>query len=618
MAQARSNDALRDTVQEGRLFTGRTVAAAIVLTLLMTLLGGRLFFLQVVSHSHFSTLSDNNRVRLQPIAPTRGLIYDRNGVLLADNLPSYRLEIVPELAEDLDRTISDLRRLLPLDDDDVQLFHARRKRRPRHEGIPLRLHLLDSEMARVAVNLHRLPGVHLRAGLTRDYPLGPIGVHAIGYVGRISEAELETIDEAQYRGTTHIGKNGVEKAYEDELHGIVGYQQVETNAQGRMLRLLSQTSPSPGQDLYLTIDMDLQRAAELALGEFNGAVVALDPGNGDVLAMVSQPGYDPNLFVKGINRDTFKELNTSPDRPLFNRALRGTYPPGSTIKPFVGIAGLSYGLVDPASTTYCPGFYKLPNVSRRYRDWKRWGHGRVNLKRSIVESCDVYFYELGHRMGIERLHDFLARFGLGGRTGLDIGYERTGILPNEQWKRAVHGQPWYTGETLIAAIGQGFMLTTPLQLAHATGILARRGAGVQPRLLMARSDPESGERLNVASRPIEPIDLALDTHWDNVIQGMIDVVHGERGTARRIAPDFPYQIAGKTGTAQVYSLGEHEEYDAAAIEEKLRDHALFISFAPAEAPRVAVAVVVENGGSGGAIAAPVARKVLDAWAATGL
>ncbi len=618
MAGLSVRDTLRDTIQEGRLFTNRTVIAATALCLLLALLSGRLFYLQVVGHAHFNTLSENNRVRLQPIPPTRGLIYDRNGVLLADNLPSYRLEIIPEQAENLDTLIADIGDLLEVDPDEVARFHRRRKRRPAHEGIPLRLNLSEEEMARVAVNLHRLPGVHLRAGLTRDYPLGSLGVHVIGYVARISERELETINEAQYRGTTHIGKNGVEKAYEDLLHGRVGHQQVETNARGRVLRTLSEKGSSPGEDLYLTIYMNLQRAAEESLGEFNGAVVAIDPRNGDLLAMASQPSYDPNLFAKGIDERAYSALNTSLDRPLFNRALRGTYPPGSTLKPFVGLAGLDYGMVDPSSKIYCPGFFKLPNTSRRYRDWKRWGHGKVDLDRSIVESCDVYYYELGLKLGIERLHDFLARFGFGESSGLDIGHERTGVLPNEVWKRTVYKQPWYTGETLIAAIGQGFMLTTPLQLAHATGVLAMRGQGMKPRVLRAHRNPENGKRETVEPESTQPLDLVRTSNWHYPIGSMVRVVHSARGTARRIASDFPYTIAGKTGTAQVFSLGEDEEYDAETIEEKLRDHALFIAFTPAEAPRIAVAVVVENGGSGGAVAAPVARQVLDAWLETGL
>ena len=605
--------AIRDLRRESRQFSRRTLLAAAIVALAVCALVARLGYLQILSHEHFTTLSDKNRVRLQPLPPTRGLIYDRNRVLLADNLPSFRLEIVPEEVEDLERTLQRLGELVQLDSLQLERFERQRQRRPSHEGVPLKLNLSDEETGRVAVEQHSLPGVHVLAALTRYYPLGPRAVHLLGYVGRISEEELEVIDVAQYRGTTHIGKNGVEKAYEDLLHGRVGYQQVETNAQGRALRVLSQTTPSPGHDVHLTVDIRLQAVAEDALGEFNGAVVVIDPRNGEVLAMASQPGFDPNLFVRGIDPATFEALNESLDRPLFNRALRGAYPPGSTIKPFIGLAGLEYQAVDANTSVYCPGFYRLPNNTRRYRDWRRWGHGRTNLDKALVESCDVYFYDLARSLGIERMHDFLAQFGLGAATGIDIGSERTGVLPNERWKRAVYNQPWYTGETLIAGIGQGFMLTTPLQLAAATATLASRGRGYAPHLLRAWENHTEGRLEYPAPVPLPAVELREAGYWDQVIHAMTRVVHGERGTARRIGSDFPYTIAGKTGTAQVFSLGQDEEYKPEEVEERLRDHALFLGFTPAEAPRLAIAVLVENGGSGSGMAAPVARAVLDAW-----
>lgn len=607
--------ALRDQRVESLRFRNRALVAAFLVGLTVLILLSRLAYLQVVSHEHFATLSNSNRVRLQPLPPTRGLIYDRNGVMLADNLPSFRLEIVPEEVEDLEQTLARVGELVSLDSHHLERFERQRARRPGYEGVPLKLNLSDEETARVAVEQHSLPGVHVRAALTRYYPLGPRAVHLLGYVGRISEAELDIIDTAQYRGTTHIGKNGVEKAYEDLLHGRVGYQQVETNAQGRALRVLNQTAPTPGHDLHLTIDIRLQAVAEDALGDFNGAVVAIDPRNGEVLAMASQPGFDPNLFVRGIDSATFDQLNHSPDRPLFNRALRGTYPPGSTLKPFMGLAGLYYKVVDANTTVYCPGFYKLPNNTRRYRDWKRWGHGKTDLVKSVAESCDVYYYDLARNLGIERMHDFLAQFGLGVASGIDIGSERTGVLPNEQWKRAVHNQPWYTGETLIAGIGQGFMLTTPLQLAHATAIMASRGKAYKPHLLRAWKSPGDSRKEQPTPQPVTAVQLRDEAHWQHIIHAMTRVVHGERGTARRIAADYPYPIAGKTGTAQVFSLGQDEEYDAQEVEEKLRDHALFIAFTPAQSPRLAISVLVENGGSGSGMAAPVARAVMDTWLA---
>jgi penicillin-binding protein 2 len=608
-----ARDVMRDHQQESRMFGRRVLVTAIGGLILLGVLGARLTFLQIASHEHFSTLSHENRVRIQPVPPTRGLIYDRNGVLLADNLPSYQLQIVPEQVPDLEQTLTRLQRLVELDETHLERFNKLRKRHPGHNGIPLKLNLSDTEMARVAINLHTLPGVHLEAALTRHYPKGELGVHLIGYVGRISEQELETIDVAQYRGTTHIGKNGVERAYENLLHGQVGYQQAETNAQGRMLRILSQTPPGPGSDLHLTIDIQLQEVAENALGDYNGAVVAIDPRNGEVLAMASQPGFDPNLFVQGIGEETFKALNTSKARPLFNRALRGTYPPGSTIKPLVGLAGLHYGVVDADHSINCPGFYKLPNNKRKYRDWKRWGHGRTNLDKGVVQSCDVYFYDLGRHLGIERIHDFLAQFTIGQRTGLDFGNERSGVLPNEAWKRANYNEAWYTGETLIAAIGQGFVLATPLQLANAMAILANRGEAYRPHVLQWSEIPGEDNPETLALTPIAPVIVKDPDYWDDVIRAMTRVVHSERGTARKIAKDFPYRIAGKTGTAQVFSLGQEEEYDADKLSKELHDHALFVAFAPADAPRIALAVVAENGGSGSGVAAPIARAVLGAW-----
>jgi penicillin-binding protein 2 len=608
-----SRDQLQNPVHEQDLFRRRAFIAATVVATLVAVLIGRLTQLQILSHEHFNSLSENNRVRIQPIAPTRGLIYDRDGVLLADNLPSYRLEIIPEEVDDLDRTLAEVGELIPVEDIQLERFERLRRHAPPYQGTPLRLNLDDAEMARVAVNLHQLPGVYLTAALTRHYPLGSRAVHVLGYVGRISEEELKSIDVAQYRGTTHIGKTGIEWAYEELLHGEVGYQQVETNAQGRTLRVLSQTAPKPGHDLHLTVDIELQKVAEDALGESNGAIVALDPRSGEVLALASQPRYDPNLFVTGIDHETYRRLNTSPDRPLFNRALHGAYPPGSTLKPLVGLAGLHHGVVNAGSSVFCPGFYRLPNTTRKFRDWKRWGHGHTDLDKSIVESCDVFYYDLAKNLGIERMHDFLARFGLGSRTGVDIGRERTGVLPNAQWKRANYNQPWYTGETLIAGIGQGFMLTTPLQLAQSTALLGSRGVGFRPRALGSYKGIGREDRIAVQATPVAPIDLETPRHWEEIILAMTRVVHSAKGTARRISTDFPYRIAGKTGTAQVFSLGQDEEYDAEKLEKKLRDHAVFVAFTPAEAPRIALSVIVENGGGGGSVAAPVARTVLDAW-----
>lgn len=602
----------KDSLLESRLFLGRSVTAMIIAGLLVTALVARLAWLQVVAHEHFRTLSEDNRVKLQPIPPNRGLIYDRNGILLAENLPSFRLEIIPEQVDDMEATLAELARLIEIRDFDRERFQKMRARMNRFEGVPLRFHLNDEEVARFAVNRHLFPGVDIQAGLSRNYPLGSHAAHAVGYVGRINEHELTVIDTTNYRGTTHIGKVGVEKTYEDLLHGSVGYQHVETNAQGRTLRVLSRQPPRAGSSVYLGLDARLQEAVEQAFGNFNGSAVAVDPRSGEVLALVSLPGYDPNPFVNGIDYDDYQALNEDPDQPLFNRALRGQYPPGSTLKPFVALAGLENGVINTHTQTYCPGFYMLPGNDRKYRDWKRTGHGMVDLNTAIVESCDVYFYDLARSLGIDRLHDYLAQFGLGDRTGIDIVGEMPGLLPSSDWKRAAKNAPWFPGETLISGIGQGFNLTTPLQLAVATATLAAYGEFHPPRVVHAIRTPD-GTFAPLPPPPARRIPVQNREHWDRTLEAMVDVVHGARGTARRIGVGIDYRIGGKTGTAQVFGLKQEEEYDAEEIAEKLRDHALFIAYAPAQDPRIAVAVVVENGGSGGAVAAPIARHILDRY-----
>ena len=605
---------VKDHMAEAQLFSRRALVALGLVLIAFLALVGRLAQLQISQHEHFITLSESNRVRLQPLPPTRGLIFDRKGVLLADNLPSHRLEVTPEQTQDQEKTLRQLQVLVDISEQDISRFLKLSKRNPPYNGIPLRFRLSEEEVARLAVNLHRFPGVEIKADLTRNYPLGKHAVHVIGYVGRIDERELQTIDTSQYRGSTHIGKTGVEKSYEAVLHGQVGYQQVETNAQGRVLRVLKSTPPIPGKNIYLSIDTSLQKVAEAALGDYNGAVVAIDPRNGEILALVSMPGYDPNLFVNGISVTDYKALNTSPDRPLFNRALRGVYPPGSTVKPLVGLAGLEYGVIERYTPVYCPGFYRLPNSKHKFRDWKRGGHGKTPVDKAIIESCDVFFYDLALNLRINRLHDYLDQFALGRRTGVDLSGEKSGLLPSQEWKRGAYNQPWYVGETLIAGIGQGYMLTTPLQLAHSTAILALRGkAHFQPRLLHATQDQGSDEILPEPPRALPLIEAVKPDNWEYVAQAMIQVVHGRRGTARAIGKDSPYRIAGKTGTAQVFSLGQDEKYDADKLDHRLHDHALFIAFAPTDNPKIAVAVIAEHGGGGSSVAAPIAKQVLDAY-----
>lgn len=604
---------IKDHIRESWLFSRRAITAVVMIAILLSVIIVRLVYLQIINHEHFTTLSRNNRVSIVAIPPTRGLIYDRNGALLAQNLPSFSLELVPERIGDMDKTLQALSELIHISDNDVQRFQKLRRRMRRFESIPLRFRLSDEEVARFAVNRHRFPGVEIEARLARHYPMGQLAAHVVGYVGRIDENDLRSLDYSNYAGTSHVGKVGIERSYEALLHGGVGHQQVETNAQGRTLRVLERTLPRPGNDIYLTLDSRLQAVAEHAFAGRRGALAAIDPLTGEVLALVSMPTYDPDAFVNGIDADDYAALQQSPSQPLFNRALQGQYPPGSTIKPFIGLAGLEYKQAHPEHKVYCPGWYQLSGGEHKYRDWKRGGHGLVNLNTAIAQSCDVYFYELALGLGIDRIHEFLSRFGFGARTGIDIGGELSGVLPSRAWKRQARNEPWFPGETLITGIGQGFNLITPLQLASATATLARRGVHLKPRVLYGVQDPATGQLQIQEPQPLEPVPLSNEGNWDYVINAMMDVVHGLRGTAREIGRNASYKIAGKTGTAQLFGIKQDEEYVAEEVTHKLRDHSLFIAFAPADKPRIALAIVVENAGSGSAVAAPIARQVMDQY-----
>ena len=603
---------IKDSEREQQILRQRILVALAGIFLLLLLLVGRLLNLQWLDYEHYSTLSHENRVKVLPIAPIRGLIYDRKGRILAENRPSFTLAVIPEQVRELDNTLADLGQLISINDEDRQRFFRDIKRKRRFENVPLRFNLSEQEVARFAVNAHRFPGVVVEAVLSRVYPYAGLTGHLVGYVGRINVRELKHIDASNYSATRRIGKTGIERMYEDLLHGTVGYQQVEINAQGRILRVLERTPPQPGVNLYLTVDMDLQQAAAAALQGRRGAVVAIEPDSGDVLALVSTPGFDPNLFVNGISSGKYRELRDSPDRPLFNRALQGQYPPGSTIKPMMGLAGLEYGLRKPTDLTWCPGWYRLKGQEHKYRCWKKVGHGHVDIEDAIVQSCDVYFYTLAHDMGIDRMHDFLSGFGLGHMTGIDLPGERSGLWPSRAWKQRVRNLPWFPGETLITGIGQGFTLATPLQLAQAVALISRRGDGFKPRLLRRIEDPVIGETRDLRPQAALTRVHADARNWATIIKAMHHVVQGARGTARASARGAGYRYAGKTGTAQVYGIKQDEKADK-NIAEHLRDHALFIAFAPLDVPRIAVAVVVENGGSGSHTAAPIARKVLDAY-----
>lgn len=596
-----------------RLFQARVVLAVVVMLTLITLLGVRLVYLQIINHEHFTTLSQDNRVRIQPVAPTRGLIFDRNGVLLAENLTSYRLDLVPEEIADLDATIARLSQIINIRPQDVERFHLQRRRHRLFDAIPLVYRLSEEELARFAVNRSHFPGVEIRADLARHYPFGEATAHVIGYVGAIDERDMQRIDQSQYLGTTHIGKTGIEANYEDELHGQVGHEQVEVNAQGRVLRSLRNEPPQPGKNLYLSLDIRLQQVAMQALGSRSGAIVAIEPHTGEVLALASSPTYDANLFVNGIDGATYHALNSDPTRPLFNRAISGQYPPGSTLKPFLGLADLDLGQPLGSDGIYCPGYFQLEGSERRYRDWKRYGHGRTDLHKAVAESCDVYFYQLSLKLGIDRMHDYLSRFGFGDSTGIDLPGERDGLLPSREWKRRIRGESWYLGETLITSIGQGFTLATPLQLAQAVATMARRGERIAPRIVKIVVDPVEGTHRRLTPVPDGQIKIREPQIWRRIIAAMGDVVTGPRGTARAIGQNADYSIAGKTGTAQVFSIGAEEEYDAEELARHLHDHALFIAFAPIEDPRIAVAVIIEHGGSGSATAAPIARRIMDQY-----
>ncbi|MGD8378983.1 MAG: penicillin-binding protein 2 [Gammaproteobacteria bacterium] len=612
----RANLRIKDQWQEQQLFLVRTLIGAFIALLLFGALVARLVFLQVVNYDHFATLSEGNRLRLEPVAPTRGLIYDRNGVLLAENVPTYQLEITPEQVPDMAGTLKRLGRIINLKPSDLDRFHQLLGSQRRFQPVPLRTELSDEEVARFAVNRPDFPGVDIQARLSRRYPLGPLGVHALGYVGSVSETELRQLDPSEYSGTSLVGKIGVERSWENQLHGLSGNQQVETNAQGRELRVVDFNPPQSGEDLYLNLDIKVQRAADDALGDHSGAVVAIDPRNGAVVAMVSKPTYDPNLFVGGIDSSAYQNLRSDPKQPLFNRAIRGRYPPGSTVKPFLGLAGLVDGAITPHDKVNCTGVFHLEGHERPYRDWKRGGHGSTDLHKAIEQSCDVFFYDLALKLGIDQIHDFLSRFGFGRITGVDLDGELPGLLPSRQWKRRVRHQPWFPGETVITGIGQGFMLVTPMQLAHAVATLAARGHAFRPHMVKAVRDPASGKMLSIAPEPEPAIQLKHPGYWDDVIKGMVAVVNSIYGTAHPyISRGEQVTIAGKSGTAQVFSLEEGEEYDAEKVEGKLRDHALFVAFAPARNPRLAVVVVVEHGGGGSSVAAPIARKVLDTWLA---
>ncbi len=601
---------LKDNSVENQVFVHRIIAAFCIVVVLTIGLGVRLVYLQIVGHEHYATLAKENSVKIQPLVPTRGMIYDRNGKVLAENTQSFSLELIPEQISDLDGTLARLQELLNIPNEKIEQFQKQRKRQKRFISTPLLLSMTDEEIAKFAVQRPYFTGVDIQSRLVRHYPYSDLAAHVVGYVSRINEAEMKTLPMSEYRGSSHVGKLGIESFYETQLHGKTGYAEMETNVQSRAINTFNTVPPVAGANLYLTLDIDLQKTAYDALEGYNGAVVALDVQTGGVLVFSSRPGFDPNPFVVGIDYDAYQALQSSENQPLYNRALRGLYPPGSTMKPFVALAGLEYNAIGFEQKHFCPGYYQLPNVPHKYRDWKHGGHGAVSMSDAITESCDVYFYSLASVLGIDNMHRFLQQFGFGEKTGIDLVGEKTGLLPSREWKQQQKNQAWYPGETLITGIGQGYLQVTPIQLARATATLANGGKVVTP-FLVDKMVSATETQLNAKTdAKVIPLKAANVQH---ITDAMVNVVHAAHGTAKNIGKHITYHIAGKTGTAQVFNIKQEAKYNENAIDFKLRDHALFIAFAPAENPKIAVAVIVENGGHGGSVAAPIAGKVIEQY-----
>jgi penicillin-binding protein 2 len=588
------------------------VSIGFVLVLLAILLV-RFVYLQLVRHNYYQTLAESNRIAIVPIVPNRGLILDRNGVVLARNYSGYTLEINQNKTTDIEATINELSTLIEITPKDRKRFRKLLAESHDFQTLVIRNRLSDEEVARFAAQQYRFPAVEIKARLFRDYPFGAKTSHLIGYIGRINDADFAQLEDsdlaANYRGSDYIGKTGLEQSYESDLHGTTGIEQVEVDAGGRAVRMLSRTPPISGNTLILSIDAKLQEIAEQSFGNYRGALVAIDPNNGEVLAFVSKPGYDPNPFIDGIDTQSWDELNNSPDVPLNNRALRGQYPSGSTIKPFMALAGLNYHTRTPEQTISDPGVYYLPGSRRQYRDWKAGGHGSVNMFKAIQMSCDTYFYGLATELGIDNIFEFLSRFGFGKKTGIDLEGETSGLLPSQDWKMKRYQQIWYPGDTVSVGIGQGYSLVTPMQLAFATATLANNGVAYKPHLVKEVQSSRNSESRFIAQQPL--YDLSIDPKQLDLVRRAMVAVTQPGGTAVYASLGAPYHIAGKTGTAQVVAMKQGEKYNAKNVDERLRDHAWFIAYAPAEKPQIALAVLVENGGHGGGTAAPIARKVMD-------
>ncbi|HJT50311.1 MAG TPA: penicillin-binding protein 2 [Nitrosospira sp.] len=604
---------LRNHLRELHRFRLRLAVSAGFVLLLFLLLFARFFYLQIQQREHYHTLAEANRISIAPIVPTRGLIFDRNGEVLAHNYSAYTLEIVPSRVSNLETLINKLSTVVEIGPRDRKRFRKLMEESKRSGSLPIRTRLSDVEVARFAANRYRFPEVEIKARLFRQYPRGESASHVMGYIGRINDKDLERLeanaDLANYRGSQHMGKIGIEKSYEKDLHGITGFEELETDAAGRVIRVISRNPPISGNNLTLSLDAKLQEVAEKAFGNRRGALVAIEPATGDVLALVSKPGFNPNLFVDGIDSENWDLLNNSIDRPLNNRALRGLYPPGSTFKPFMALAGLELKKRAPDYAIEDPGYFSLPGSSHRFRDWKVEGHGDVDLHKSLVVSCDTYYYELAYDLGIDNIFNFMGQFGLGKKTGIDIEGEASGLLPSREWKMKRHKQKWYAGDTISVGIGQGYNLTTPLQLAFATAILAGNGTAFRPHLVKRVLNNNNEVVREMGTRPLYSLDL--DPANMKAVRNALVGVTRPGGTAAKAGYGAEYTFAGKTGTSQVVGVKQGEKYVEGQLNERYRDHALFVAYAPAENPKIALSVLVENGGHGGAAAAPIARQVMD-------
>lgn len=610
----RNRTPIRNQALENALFARRAIIAFVGVVILMFVLLFNLYNIQVNSYDKYQTKANGNRIKVIPIAPNRGLIYDRNGTILAENKPSYSLEIIPEKTKDLTATIDALAKLVTITDEEQERFLKSVKRQRRFKSIVLKTRLTPKQVAQLSVNLHQIPAARIEARLKRHYPFAHILTHALGYVAKLNKKDQARIiaagEEATYAATRDIGRLGIEKFYQKLLHGQPGYREIEVNNRGRVVRILNEVAPEHGQDLYLNLDINLQKKAYQELAGRRGSVVAIDPNNGAVLAMVSSPSYDPNLFVHGISSKNYRAL-LSADKPLINRATQGTYPPASTIKQLMSLAALEAKIITEKTSIQDPGWFRLPNVERPFRDHLAWGHGKVDVYKAMLKSCDTFFYDVANRLGIDRISNFMDRFGFGQKSGVDIYEEKQAIMPSRAWKRARHNQPWYPGDTISLGIGQSYWTATPIQLANSTAIVAASGQFFTPQLLGASQGANGLLQLPADERP--PVTLKNDYNWKVAQKGMWGVVNTLGGTAYNVFKGASYESAGKTGTAQLISIAEDEKYDAEKISERHRDNAMYVGYAPYDKPEIALTVVVENAGGGGSSAAPIARKLFDVY-----